>query len=263
MEKTTSKTPAKAAKKSSRATRRQPKKRIVFFFSDKGGVGKSFSAIHFVEWINRDHPDIKYKAWDPDFKNKTLYNYHSKNPSVSFLDITDSSNLDAIGTCLADVDLSICDGLGAFQSKIFGEWMDEINLWSIASEIDATITFALLIENDRDLIRQARQTFEWAPAQTEFLIIVNEHRYPISSLWKESVLREDFIKSGAIEITLPVAKNYMCTAMQDFGVPMQRIVEVDEQSESPKLNLFDQKRFLTYTQKIHTVFESASARLLP
>ena len=52
------------------------KKRLILILNGKGGVGKSFFAVNFVQYL-KDH-EISHAAFDSDDENSTLKRFHSE-----------------------------------------------------------------------------------------------------------------------------------------------------------------------------------------
>src|SRR5437773_12536804 len=57
------------------------KKRLILILNGKGGVGKSFFAVNFIQYL-KDR-EISYAAFDSDDENSTLKRFHSE---VGFID---------------------------------------------------------------------------------------------------------------------------------------------------------------------------------
>jgi cellulose biosynthesis protein BcsQ len=67
------------------------KKRLDLILNGKGGVGKSFFAVNFIQYL-KDH-SIKHVAIDTDNENSTLKRFH---PESVFVDLSQASGIDRI-----------------------------------------------------------------------------------------------------------------------------------------------------------------------
>ena len=67
-------------------------KRLDLIFNGKGGVGKSFFAVNFVQYLK--DKNIPFTACDCDNENSTLKRFHGDD--VQFLDLSHPRGLDAM-----------------------------------------------------------------------------------------------------------------------------------------------------------------------
>src|SRR5476649_17841 len=70
----------------------------------KGGVGKSFFAVNFVQYLKDN--DIAHIAVDTDNENSTLKRFH---PEARFLNIADPTDIDSVFAMLDKTDLVVMD----------------------------------------------------------------------------------------------------------------------------------------------------------
>ncbi len=70
-------------------------KRLILILNGKGGVGKSFFAVNFIQYL--DAKGIAHIAIDSDNENSTLKRFHLH---AQFLDLSKRRDLDAIFYCL-------------------------------------------------------------------------------------------------------------------------------------------------------------------
>ena len=80
------------------------KRKFNAVINGKGGVGKSFFAVNFVQFLKDQ--DIAHTAVDTDNENATLKRFH---PEALFLDIEDATEIDAVFTTLGKAHLVIMD----------------------------------------------------------------------------------------------------------------------------------------------------------
>src|ERR1041385_5632646 len=77
-------------------------KRLDLILNGKGGVGKSFFAVNFVQFLK--DKSIAHIAIDSDNENSTLKRFH---PDVQFLDIANQRELDGIFRSLERANLVV------------------------------------------------------------------------------------------------------------------------------------------------------------
>jgi len=86
------------------------KKRLVLILNGKGGVGKSFFAVNFIQYL-KDR-DIAHAAFDSDDENSTLKRFHSE---VGFIDPNTPTDMDRMVEPLEDRDVVVVDCRAAFD----------------------------------------------------------------------------------------------------------------------------------------------------
>ena len=79
-------------------------KRLDLILNGKGGVGKSFFAANFVQFLK--DKGIAHVAIDSDNENSTLKRFH---PETRFLDLGNRREMDAIFTALEKSNLVVVD----------------------------------------------------------------------------------------------------------------------------------------------------------
>ena len=79
-------------------------KRLDLILNGKGGVGKSFFAVNFVQFL-KDR-GIAHVAIDSDNENSTLKRFH---PDTRFLDLNNRRELDGIFAALEKANLVVMD----------------------------------------------------------------------------------------------------------------------------------------------------------
>src|SRR6266480_5281848 len=89
------------------------KKRLILILNGKGGVGKSFFAVNFIQYL-KDH-EISHAAFDSDDENSTLKRFHSE---VGFIDPGHAPDIDLMVEALADKDVVVVDCRAA-STRIF------------------------------------------------------------------------------------------------------------------------------------------------
>src|SRR3989304_1928499 len=100
-------------------------KRLDLIINGKGGVGKSFFAVNFVQFLK--DKGIAHVAIDSDNENSTLKRFH---PDARFLDLANRRELDHIFAALETANLAVVDCRAA-STDLFLDYFDEINLSAI------------------------------------------------------------------------------------------------------------------------------------
>ena len=98
-------------------------KRLDLILNGKGGVGKSFFAVNFVQYLK--DKNILLAACDCDNENSTLKRFHSE--AVEFMDLSQPRALDAMFRAFDKTDLVVVDCRAA-STEMFFDYFDEIDL---------------------------------------------------------------------------------------------------------------------------------------
>src|SRR5881628_3354402 len=109
-------------------------KRINLIINGKGGVGKSFFATNFVQYLkDQQMPHI---AIDTDNENSTLKRFH---PDARFVDLDNRRALDGIFGALEKSNLVVMDCRAA-STDLFIDYFEEIDLLEVLSALDTALT---------------------------------------------------------------------------------------------------------------------------
>src|SRR6185437_85870 len=144
------------------------KKRLILILNGKGGVGKSFFAVHFVQYL-KDR-GIAHAAFDSDNENSTLKRFH---PEVGFIDPDHLSEIDQMVEALQDHSVVVVDCRAA-STRIFLNHFEDTNLVSLLGSLDAGLTIASPVNHELDSIHQIQKLVSGIKGKTDFLVIRNE-----------------------------------------------------------------------------------------
>jgi len=112
-------------------------KRLDLILNGKGGVGKSFFAVNFVQYLK--DKEVAHTAIDSDNKNSTLNRFH---PDSLYLDLADRRGLDAIFNALEKARLVVVDCRAA-STDLFVDFFEIIDLSTVLSAMGAALTFIM------------------------------------------------------------------------------------------------------------------------
>ena len=104
-------------------------KRLDLILNGKGGVGKSFFAVNFVQYLK--DKGIPHVAIDSDNENSTLKRFH---PDARFVDLDDRRGPDAIFSTLEKSNLVVMDCRAA-STDLFIDFFAQINLPTVLSAL--------------------------------------------------------------------------------------------------------------------------------
>lgn len=218
---------------------------------DKGGVGKSFFSILFVQWLRENKQN--FLAFDPDYQNSTLTRFV---PDAQFLDIRHSENLDRIIEVMSDASLVIVDGVGS-QQRIFLDWLEETNLLTLREGMKLELTLVVIVEEDKDTVHQAGEAVARIGDTVDWLVVKNHKTMSTSRIYDQSRARKELESANAREVVIPKLPDHLVLYLQ------QNSQTITDALEGDGLFLIDRQRMLNYRREIFRQFDAHREILLP
>jgi CobQ/CobB/MinD/ParA nucleotide binding domain len=227
-------------------------KRLDLILNGKGGVGKSFFAVNFVQFL-KDR-GIAHVAIDSDNENSTLKRFH---PDTRFLDLDSRRELDGIFTALEKANLVVMDCRAA-STDLFIDYFAEIDLPTVLSAIGAALTLVMPVNHEADSVDQIQRLADQFGKQCGYVVVLNAAHSDSFALFESSEVRAQLKdKLGGREITM--------TRMQDWLVEALNAenVTITTAAKHPAFSLLDRQRLQTWQRKLYAEIESVSDLLLP
>ena len=109
-------------------------KQINLIINGKGGVGKSFFATNFVQYLK--DCGIAHCAIDSDHENSTLKRFH---PQSEFINLEHRREIDRVFTTAETSDLLVIDCRAA-STDLFIDFFDEVDFAEVLRSLDARLT---------------------------------------------------------------------------------------------------------------------------
>lgn len=185
------------------------KKRLILILNGKGGVGKSFFAVNFVQYL-KDH-DIAHAAFDSDDENSTLKRFHSE---VQFIDTSEPTDIDKMGLALADHDVVVVDCRAA-STRIFLDYFKETHLPNFLESLGARLTIACPVNHEMDSIYQIQRLANAIGGEVDFLVVRNEVHGEGFELFDKSKLRQKLMNElNAKEIVVHKMHKWLVEGLQ-------------------------------------------------
>jgi cellulose biosynthesis protein BcsQ len=227
-------------------------KRINLILNGKGGVGKSFFAVNFVQYL-KDR-NIAYSAYDCDNENSTLKRFH---PEVEFFNLEDRRALDPIFRSLDKADLVVVDCRAA-STEVFFNYFDAIDLQPTLQDLSAAMTIIIPVNHETDSVDQLQRLVAKLGDACSYVVLRNQVHDDTFTLYDQSVIRKRLRKDlRAREITM--------TKLQPFLVEELSLknLTITPAIQDGGLHLLDRRRLQTWQRKLYTEIESAAELLLP
>jgi CobQ/CobB/MinD/ParA nucleotide binding domain len=228
-------------------------KRLDLIFNGKGGVGKSFFAVNFVQYLK--DKNIKFVACDCDNENSTLKRFHGDD--VQFLDLSHPRGLDAMIHALDKTDLVVVDCRAASTDAFFN-YFDEIDLQPTLKDLSAALTLIMPINQEADSIYQLNRATEKLGSACSYVVLRNTVHSDSFPLFENTVIRKRLLRElGAKEITMAKMQPWLVEELSHKNLTITAAV-ADGQA-----HLLDRRRLLTWQRKFYAQIESVADLLLP
>ena len=227
-------------------------KRLDLILNGKGGVGKSFFAVNFVQFL-KDR-GIAHVAIDSDNENSTLKRFH---PDTRFLDLSNRRELDGIFAALDKANLVVMDCRAA-STDLFVDYFAEIDLPAVLSAMGATLTLVMPVNHESDSVDQIQRLADQFGKKCSYVVVRNAAHSESFALFESSEVRAQLNdKLGGHEIAM--------TRMQDWLVESLNAenLTITAATKHPTFSLLDRQRLQTWQRKLYSEIESVSDLLLP
>jgi cellulose biosynthesis protein BcsQ len=227
-------------------------KRLDLILNGKGGVGKSFFAVNFVQYLK--DKDVQYIACDCDNENSTLKRFHD---DVIFLDLAQPRALDTMFRSLEKTNLVVVDCRAA-STEVFFDYFDHIDLRGALQSLSAALTLVMPVNHEADSIDQLQRISAKLKNVCSYVVLRNQVHNDSFTLYEQSAvgqrLRKEF---GAKEITMTRLQPWLVEELS-----LQNLT-VTAAANDGHFYLLDRQRLQTWQHKLYAEIESAAEFLLP
>lgn len=226
-------------------------KRLVLVLNGKGGVGKSFFAVNFVQYL--EDKDIPHWAADTDNENSTLTRFHS---DIAFIDLQETTEIDRILLALEYHELVLVDCRAA-STDVFLDYFTEIDIFSVLAELDTELSIVSPINHEADSLEQLRVITDSLGDRCQYLIVRNESHSSQFRLYDDSKIRKKLLKElQATELGLPKMQDWLVTALNEANLT------ASVASRETHLSLLDRQRLKVWVKQFEEQLAPALPKLL-
>jgi len=227
-------------------------KRLDLILNGKGGVGKSFFAVNFVQYLK--DKGIKHVAIDSDNENSTLNRFH---PDASFIDLADRRGLDGVFNVLEKSNLVVMDCRAA-STDLFTSFFETIDLSAVLSGMGAALTLVMPVNHEADSVDQVQRLADELGSKCNYVIVRNAAHSDSFELYEGSEVRAQIAdKLGGKEINMTQLPDWLVIALN------QRNLTITAAAKHQDFSLLDRQRLQTWQRKLYAEIESATGLLLP
>jgi cellulose biosynthesis protein BcsQ len=227
-------------------------KRLDLILNGKGGVGKSFFAVNFVQYLK--DKGISHSAIDSDNENSTLKRFH---PDTDFLDLADRRGLDGIFNALEKSNLVVVDCRAA-STDLFIDFFNTIDLSAVLSAMNAALTFIMPVNHEADSVDQVQRLADEFGRKCNYLVVRNAAHSDSFALFEASEVRAQLKdKLAGREISMSQLQDWLVVELNQENVTVSTAVK------SKSFSLLDRQRLQTWQRKLYVEIESVGELLLP
>jgi hypothetical protein len=228
------------------------KKQLLLVLNGKGGVGKSFFAVNFVQYL-KDR-QIPHAAFDSDNENSTLKRFH---PEAAFLNLADPRGLDPMIQALEANRLVVVDCRAA-STDLFLNFIAATDLTNLLAALETVLTLAMPVGAELDSIEQFQRIVRELGNHCRYVIVRNPIQGDALPLFDASKVRKQLTSEfGAKEISL--------TRMQPWLVDGLNRTDLTPTvaSRHEAFSILDRQRLITWQRRLYDQIDSAADVLLP
>jgi hypothetical protein len=227
-------------------------KQINLVINGKGGVGKSFFAVNFVQYL-KDRGHV-HRAIDNDHENSTLKRFH---PESDFINLEHRREIDRMFTAAENCDLLVIDCRAA-STDLFIDFFDEVGLAEVLRTLDARLTVICPVNHEADSVEQLRILSDALCNGCRWVIVKNEAHSDAFKLFESSKTRRHLLEVlHAREISMPRLHDWLVAALNEHNVPITAAFQ------HPGFNLLDRQRLKHWQTGFYKQLETAADLLMP
>jgi cellulose biosynthesis protein BcsQ len=227
-------------------------KKFNTIINGKGGVGKSFFAINFVQYLKDD--GIPHTAVDTDNENSTLKRFH---PETLFLDIEDPIEIDSIFATLDKADLVVMDCRAA-STDIFLDYFEEVRIFDLLKSFNASLNLIMPVNHETDSLEQIRNISDRLNQNARYLIVKNEVLSSKFNNYEKSATRTRLLDElAAKEMVMPKLYDWLVADLNRHNLTISAAIE------NPAFDFFNRQRLQNWQHGFYEELESVRDLLLP
>ncbi|HEY3762713.1 MAG TPA: hypothetical protein VGN23_13285 [Verrucomicrobiae bacterium] len=218
----------------------------------KGGVGKSFFAVNFVQYLKDN--GIGHIAVDTDNENSTLKRFH---PEALFLDIEDPTEIDSVFATLDKTDLVVMDCRAA-STDIFLDYFEEVQIFNLLKEWGASLNLIMPVNHETDSVEQIRNISDRLNQNARYVVVKNHALSERFGNYERSTTRTRLLgELEAKEIVMPKLYDWLVADLN------QHDLTVSVATKNLAFDFFNRQRLQNWQHKFYGELDSVRGMLLP
>ena len=227
-------------------------RQLNLILNGKGGVGKSFFAVNFVQYLKDQQ--LKHVAIDTDNENSTLKRFH---PEARFVNLANARELDELVAAVETVSLVVVDCRAA-STDLFLTYFAELAVFDVLKTMDAVLTIISPVNHDLDSVEQIRIISNAFDKRCRYVIVKNRALTEQFAIYDASETRKRLLNElAAKEMTMPKLQDWLVAALH------QHNLAVGQAAENTKFTLMDRQRLKNWQRQFAGQIEIVRELILP
>jgi CobQ/CobB/MinD/ParA nucleotide binding domain len=227
-------------------------RQLNLILNGKGGVGKSFFAVNFIQYLKDQQ--LKHVAIDTDNENSTLKRFH---PEVRFVNLANSRKIDELVAAVETESLVVVDCRAA-STELFLTYFDELAVFDVLKSMDAVLTVVSPLNHDLDSVEQVRFISNAFHSRCRYLMVKNCAFSEQFAIYDASETRKQLLNDlVAKEITMPKLQDWLVAALHQYNLA------VGQAAQDVKFTLMDRQRLKNWQRQFAGQIESVREVVLP
>jgi hypothetical protein len=228
------------------------KRQLDLILNGKGGVGKSFFAVNFIQFLK--DKGLPFVACDSDNENSTLKRFH---PDAGFIDLSKPRSLDEMFRALEKSELVVVDCRAA-STDVFLRYFNAIDLANVLQQLETRLTLLMPVNHEADSLDQIQRVVEELGDKARYVVIRNQVHGDSFALYDQSAVRVRLLKKlGGKEITMPRMEDWLVEGLN------RENLTVTAAAKHENFYLLDRQRFVTWQRRLYAEIEATADLLLP
>jgi len=227
-------------------------KHLNLILNGKGGVGKSFFAVNFIQFLKDQK--LPHGAIDTDNENSTLKRFH---PEARFVNLTQAREIDEVFGALEHAGLLVVDCRAA-STDLFLEYFAEMHIFEVLAGMGATLTVVSPVNHDLDSVEQVKIIAKAFNDRCRYLVVKNHALTEQFAIYDASKTRRRLLDElAAKEMVMLRLHNWLVAALQ------QHNLAVGPAAQNGKFTLMDRQRLKNWQRQFAQQLESVREVILP
>jgi CobQ/CobB/MinD/ParA nucleotide binding domain len=227
-------------------------KQINLVLNGKGGVGKSFFATNFIQYLKDQQ--IPHVAIDTDNENSTLKRFHQ---DARFVHLANARELDALLVAVEGARLVVVDCQAAL-TDVFLDYFSESTVFDLLNSLGATLTVVSPVNHDLDSVEQIRIIAKAFDNRCRYLVVKNHALTEHFAIYDASNTRKRLLNElAAKEMTMPKLHDWLVALLHQVNLPVGPAIQ------HQKFTLMDRQRLKNWQRQFHEQINTVRQIVLP
>ena len=227
-------------------------KQINLVLNGKGGVGKSFFATNFVQYLKDQQ--MPHVAIDTDNENSTLKRFH---PDARFVNLANMRELDELVAAVESARLVVVDCRAA-STDVFLNYFAELTVFDVLNSMGAALTVVSPVNHDLDSVEQIRIIAKAFNNRCRYLVVKNHALTEHFTIYDASKTRKRLLNElAAKEMTMPKLHDWLVALLHQVNLPVGQAIQ------HQKFSLMDRQRLKNWQRQFHEQINTVRQIVLP